>query len=107
MSQASQEISSTKTVEVIQHLHHYLKAGKLVRGAFTRTGEEVIPYILAAFDELSNGKLESVFLTVQAVMRLVLEHGGNNYVMPHLKKAAMRRASLLMSNVSCPVSLLL
>ncbi|RHZ10839.1 hypothetical protein DYB37_009171 [Aphanomyces astaci] len=53
-------------------------------------------------------KLESVFLTFQAVMRLVLEHAGdNNFALPHLKKAALRRAGLLMSNVSCPVSLLL
>ncbi|KAF0703222.1 hypothetical protein AaE_015486, partial [Aphanomyces astaci] len=74
----------------------------------SRTVDEVIQYTLAAFDELSYEKLESVFLTFQAVMRLVLEHAGdNNFALPHLKKAALRRAGLLMSNVSCPVSLLL
>ncbi|ETV96587.1 hypothetical protein H310_10288 [Aphanomyces invadans] len=74
----------------------------------SRTVDEVIQYILAACDELSYEKLENVFLIFQAVMRLLLEHGGNNnYVMPRLKMAAMRRAGLLMSNVSCPVYLLL
>ncbi|RHY22845.1 hypothetical protein DYB36_013416 [Aphanomyces astaci] len=74
----------------------------------SRTVDEVIRYTLAAFDELSYEKLESVFLTFQAIMRLVLEHAGdNNYALRHLKKAALRRAGLLMSNVSCPVSLLL
>ncbi|KAF0716854.1 hypothetical protein AaE_010983, partial [Aphanomyces astaci] len=74
----------------------------------SRTVDEVIRYTLAAFDELSYEKLESVFLTFQVVMRLVLQHAGdNNYALRHLKKAALRRAGLLMSNVSCPVSLLL
>ncbi|RHY61364.1 hypothetical protein DYB38_009325 [Aphanomyces astaci] len=74
----------------------------------SRTVDEVIRYTLAAFDELSYEKLESVFLTFQEVMRLVLQHAGdNNYALRHLKKAALRRAGLLMSNVSCPVSLLL
>ncbi|RQM30637.1 hypothetical protein B5M09_012442, partial [Aphanomyces astaci] len=58
--------------------------------------------------DLSYEKLESVFLTFESVMQLILEHdGGNHYVLPHLKKAALRRAGLLMQNVSCPVSLLL
>ncbi|ETV65310.1 hypothetical protein H257_17911 [Aphanomyces astaci] len=53
-------------------------------------------------------KLESIFLTFQVVMRLVLEHDGdNNFALPHLKKAALLRAGLLMSNVSCPISLIL
>ncbi|ETW06323.1 hypothetical protein H310_02607 [Aphanomyces invadans] len=73
-----------------------------------RTVDEVIRYTLAAFDELSYEKLECVFLTFQAVMRLVLEHAGDNkFALPYLKKAALRRAGLLMSNMSCPVSLLL
>ncbi|ETV65481.1 hypothetical protein H257_17775 [Aphanomyces astaci] len=74
----------------------------------SRTVDEVIRYTLASFDELSYEKLECVFLTFQAVMRLVLEHAGDNkFALPHLKKAALRRAGLLMSNMSCPVSLLL
>ncbi|KAF0733705.1 hypothetical protein Ae201684_009277 [Aphanomyces euteiches] len=53
-------------------------------------------------------ELERVFLTFQAVMRLVLEHDGDNkFALPHLKTAALRYAGLLMDNVSCPVSLLM
>ncbi|RHY49893.1 hypothetical protein DYB30_010956 [Aphanomyces astaci] len=52
-------------------------------------------------------KLDNVFLTFQAVMRLVLEHNGDNqFRLPHMNKAAMRRAGTLMANVICPVSLL-
>ncbi|KAF0723092.1 hypothetical protein Ae201684P_000200 [Aphanomyces euteiches] len=74
----------------------------------SRTVDDVIRATLSAFNDLSYEKLESVFLTFQVVMRLVLEHnGGNHFALPHLKKAALRRAGLLMTNVSCPVSLLL
>ncbi|RHY66333.1 hypothetical protein DYB38_007634, partial [Aphanomyces astaci] len=76
--------------------------------SMSRPVDDVIRSTIAAFEELSYEKLESVFLTFQSVMRLILEHdGGNHYVLPHLKKAALRRAGLLMQNVSCPVSLLL
>ncbi|KAH9108713.1 hypothetical protein AeMF1_016142 [Aphanomyces euteiches] len=71
----------------------------------SRTVDEVIQFTLEAFYELSYEKLESVFLTFQAVMRLVLEHDGDNkFALPHLKTAALR---LLMDNVSWPVSLLM
>ncbi|RHZ10534.1 hypothetical protein DYB37_012778, partial [Aphanomyces astaci] len=74
----------------------------------SRTVDDGVRNTMEAFDELTYDKLESVFLTFQAVMRLVLEHSGDNhFALPHLKKAALRRAGLLMSNVSCPVSLLL
>ncbi|RHY37225.1 hypothetical protein DYB30_010981 [Aphanomyces astaci] len=56
---------------------------------------------------LGEEKLSNVFLTLQAVMRLVLEHhGGNGFKLPHLHKDAMKRAGTLMENVSCPVSVL-
>ncbi|KAF0701882.1 hypothetical protein AaE_016263 [Aphanomyces astaci] len=73
----------------------------------SRTVGDVIRTTLAAYDELSVEKLYNVFLTFQAVMRLVLEHnGGNQFRLPHMNKAAMRRAGTLMANVICPVSLL-
>ncbi|RHY74159.1 hypothetical protein DYB38_013254 [Aphanomyces astaci] len=73
----------------------------------SRTVDDVIRTTLAAYDELSVEKLDNVFLTFQAVMRLVLEHnGGNQFRLPHMNKAAMRRAGTLMANVICPVSLL-
>ncbi|ETV94433.1 hypothetical protein H310_11758 [Aphanomyces invadans] len=74
----------------------------------SRCVDDVIRHTMEAFEVLKYDKLESVFLTFQAVMCLILEHsGGNDYALPHMKKVALRRAGLLMSNVSCPVSLLL
>ncbi|ETV85062.1 hypothetical protein H257_02939 [Aphanomyces astaci] len=74
----------------------------------SRTVDDVVRNTMEVFDELTYDKLESVFLTFQTVMRLVLEHSGDShFALPHLKKAALRRAGLLMSNVSCPVSLIL
>ncbi|ETV77844.1 hypothetical protein H257_08668 [Aphanomyces astaci] len=74
----------------------------------SRSVDDVVRNTMEAFDELNHEKLDNVFLTFQAVMRLILEHSGcNGYALPHLKKESLRRAGLLMSNVSCPVSLLL
>ncbi|KAF0702476.1 hypothetical protein AaE_015898 [Aphanomyces astaci] len=74
----------------------------------SRSIDDVVRNTMEAFDELNHEKLDNVFLTFQAVMRLILEHSGcNGYALPHLKKESLRRGGLLMSNVSCPVSLLL
>ncbi|ETW02180.1 hypothetical protein H310_05748 [Aphanomyces invadans] len=73
----------------------------------SRTVDDVIASTLMAFDMLSGEKLEDVFLILQAVMRLVLDHGGDNHFkLPHLKKDAMRRAGTLAVNLAVPVSLL-
>ncbi|RHY22708.1 hypothetical protein DYB25_012878 [Aphanomyces astaci] len=62
---------------------------------------------MGAFDALCSNKLEDVYLTLQAVMRLVLQHlSGNQFRLPHLKKEAMRRAGTRMANVTCPLALL-
>ncbi|ETV89899.1 hypothetical protein H310_15260 [Aphanomyces invadans] len=73
----------------------------------SRSLDDVIHATLTAF-ELSGGEtLGNVFLTLQAVMRLVLENnGGNFFRLPDLRKDALRRAGALMSNVSCLVALL-
>ncbi|ETW06578.1 hypothetical protein H310_02796 [Aphanomyces invadans] len=69
--------------------------------------DDVIFSTLTAFDHLSVDKLENVFLSLQAVMRLVLEHqGDNHFKLPHLRKDALRRAGNLMATVACPVFLL-
>ncbi|RHY98787.1 hypothetical protein DYB35_012898 [Aphanomyces astaci] len=74
----------------------------------SRSVDDVVRHTMEEFDELNHEKLDNVFLTFLAVMRLILEHSGRNgYALPHLKKESLRRAGLLMSNVSCPVSLLL
>ncbi|KAF0689916.1 Aste57867_18657 [Aphanomyces stellatus] len=71
----------------------------------SRSIDDVIHAILMAFDMLDVEKLEDIFLTLQDVMTLVLEHrGGNFFILPHLKKDALRRAGTLMANVTCPVS---
>ncbi|ETV89837.1 hypothetical protein H310_15325 [Aphanomyces invadans] len=63
----------------------------------SRSVDDVIRSTLAAFEMLSYEKLEDVFLTLQAVMRLILElDGGNNYSLPHLKKSSLRRTGLLL-----------
>ncbi|KAH9085651.1 hypothetical protein Ae201684P_005452 [Aphanomyces euteiches] len=79
----------------------------LQRKVLSRSVDDVIHATLLAFEMLSMEKLADVFLTLQAVMRLVLEHhGDNHFKLPHLKKEAMRRAGTLMANVTCPVSLI-
>ncbi|KAF0735417.1 hypothetical protein Ae201684_008107 [Aphanomyces euteiches] len=79
----------------------------LQRKVVSRSVDDVIHATLLAFEMLSMEKLADVFLTLQAVMRLVLEHhGDNHFKLPHLKKEAMRRAGTLMANVTCPVSLI-
>ncbi|RHY78169.1 hypothetical protein DYB30_014406 [Aphanomyces astaci] len=73
----------------------------------SRTVDNEVRHTMEAFSELNYEKLADVFLTYQLVMRLVIEHNEDNkFALPHLKKAALRRAGLLMSNVACPVSLL-
>ncbi|ETV76455.1 hypothetical protein H257_09474 [Aphanomyces astaci] len=65
--------------------------------------DDVIRATLAAFALLESEKLVDAFLTLQAVMRLVLENnGGNQFGLPHLGKKALRRTGKLMTNVSCP-----
>ncbi|ETV76562.1 hypothetical protein H257_09561 [Aphanomyces astaci] len=67
----------------------------------SRSLGHVVHATYAAF-ELSDGDtLEKVFLSLQAVMRLVLENnGGNHFRLPHLRKVALRHSRALMSNVS-------
>ncbi|ETV79646.1 hypothetical protein H257_06903 [Aphanomyces astaci] len=69
--------------------------------------DDVIQSTLASFEALSSEKLENVFHTFQAVMRLVLEHNGSNHFpLPHLTKDAKRHAGTLSANMSCPASLI-
>ncbi|KAH9095054.1 hypothetical protein LEN26_017931 [Aphanomyces euteiches] len=73
----------------------------------SRSVDDVIRSTLLAFEILSPKKLDDVFLTLQAVMRLILEHhGDNHFSLPHLGKEALRRAGTPIANVSCPESLL-
>ncbi|RHZ08023.1 hypothetical protein DYB31_006442, partial [Aphanomyces astaci] len=60
--------------------------------------------IQSTLEAISSEKLENVFHTFQAVMRLV--NGSNHFPLPHLKKDAKRCAGTLSANLSCPASLL-
>ncbi|KAF0682834.1 Aste57867_25133 [Aphanomyces stellatus] len=73
----------------------------------SRTLDDVIRATHAAFDLAGSEALAKVFLSLQAVMRLVLENnGGNQFRLPHLRKNALKRAGALMTNVPCPSVLL-
>ncbi|KAH9136838.1 hypothetical protein AeRB84_018170 [Aphanomyces euteiches] len=72
----------------------------------SRSVDDVIRATLIAFETLSSEKLSDIFLTLQAVMRLVIEHqGSNQFKLPHLGKNSMRRTRTLMKNVTCPAQL--
>ncbi|RLO12239.1 hypothetical protein DYB28_011919 [Aphanomyces astaci] len=67
----------------------------------SRSMDDVIEATLSAFEGLSSDKLSSIFLTLQAVMRLLLEHHGeNNFKLTHLKKDTLRSAGTLVMNVT-------
>ncbi|ETV78648.1 hypothetical protein H257_08139 [Aphanomyces astaci] len=73
----------------------------------SRSIDDVIRSTLPAFQALSSDKLDNEFVTFQAVMRLVLEHKGDNHFrLPYLTKDALRRAGTPMVNVTSPASLL-
>ncbi|ETV93782.1 hypothetical protein H310_12346 [Aphanomyces invadans] len=75
---------------------------------FSRSVDDVISSTLCAFEALRVETLGNVFLTLQAIMRQILEHDGNNdFKIPHMKKDTLRRCGSLMANFTCPVSLLL
>ncbi|KAF0694080.1 Aste57867_15015 [Aphanomyces stellatus] len=57
----------------------------------SRTVDDLIHATLLAFEMLCVKKLENVFLTLQAVMRLLLEHDvDNHFKLPHMNKEALR-----------------
>ncbi|KAF0698312.1 Aste57867_11065 [Aphanomyces stellatus] len=73
----------------------------------SQTVEDVIQVTLLAFQVLCPQKLSDVFLTLQAVMRLVLEHNGDNHFkLPHLNKDALRRDGCIPTNLMCSLALL-
>ncbi|ETV96259.1 hypothetical protein H310_10438 [Aphanomyces invadans] len=66
---------------------------------FSRSVDDVIGSTLCAFEALSVETLGNVFLILQAAMRQVLEHEGNNdFKIPHMKKDTLRRCGSLMAN---------
>ena len=67
--------------------------------------DDVIAATSRAFEALNPDKLADVFLTLQAVMLLILEHGGgNNFKLPHLGKQRMRNNDITPANLTCCAS---
>ncbi|ETV90435.1 hypothetical protein H310_14779 [Aphanomyces invadans] len=67
----------------------------------SRSVDDVIRATLVAFELCDSESLAKVFLTLQAVMRLIVEHGGGNqYRLPHLRKDAMRRVAAQTASIS-------
>jgi hypothetical protein len=71
-----------------------------------RTIDELIVAVRQAFEEFSIYKLEDNFLTLQNVLRAIMEEGGgNNYQVPHMRKQVLRRLGTLPRRLSCPKTL--
>ncbi|RHY35427.1 hypothetical protein DYB32_000096 [Aphanomyces invadans] len=85
------EIPYETKLKVVNHLIQFMALGKLKRGAISSTAalfglhRDTVSKSWSSFRDLDSMKLESVFLTFQAVMRLVLEKkGGNQFRLLHL-----------------------
>ncbi|XP_042035364.1 uncharacterized protein LOC121781707 [Salvia splendens] len=67
---------------------------KLARGV-----DELVANVQAAFDELSAGTLNNVFLTLQGCLTEILKeeggNGGNGYKTPHINKERLTRLGIL------------
>jgi len=64
--------------------------------------DDLIEAVQDAFQETSPTALSDNFITLQSVMREVLSHeGGNNFKIPHLKKAMKRRQGKEITRLFC------
>jgi len=56
--------------------------------------DELVSLVVYSFAELSVETLENIFYTLPACMeQVMLDAGSNNYKIPHLKKANVRKVS--------------
>ncbi|OWY99861.1 Transposon protein [Phytophthora megakarya] len=61
-------------------------------GTYVRTTMELIEVVQASFKELDIDTLDNIFITLQQVMECLLKcEGGNEYKLPHMRKAKLRR----------------
>jgi hypothetical protein len=57
---------------------------------------QIIQYVSLAYQEYDQAKINDIWLSMMEVLNLVIEHhGGNDFRLPHLRKAALRRAGQL------------
>ncbi|OWY98431.1 hypothetical protein PHMEG_00030806 [Phytophthora megakarya] len=65
---------------------------RLDLGTYLRTTMELIKVVQASFKELDIDTLDNIFITLQQVMECLLKcEGGNEYKLPHMRKAKLRR----------------
>lgn len=68
----------------------------------SRTIDDLIAATENAFEELSEIKLNYVFLTLQQCLKTVIEiGGGNEYKIPHMGKDRLERADMLPIAIAC------
>ncbi|OWZ19565.1 hypothetical protein PHMEG_0006164 [Phytophthora megakarya] len=59
---------------------------------YVKTTMELIGVVQASFEELDNDTLDNICITLQQVMECLLKcEGGNEYKLPHMGKAKLRR----------------
>lgn len=64
--------------------------------------EEVICAVEESYHELDVVSLDNIFVTLMGVMeRCLLDKGGNNYYVPHLKKQQRRKKGDKLVNLEC------
>lgn len=63
---------------------------------------ELIDAVQTAYKELEPVTIDKCFLTLQSVMEAtMLDRGGNNFKVPHLKKDSLIRAGILPRSLIC------
>ena len=56
-----------------------------------RDEAEIIQYVSRAYDEYDCNRINDIWLTLMAVLNLIIENlGGNNFELPHMNKNALR-----------------
>ncbi|KAG2836132.1 hypothetical protein PC112_g5398 [Phytophthora cactorum] len=64
--------------------------------------DNIITAVQGAYKDMSTDTLDNIFLTLQDCMRCVLrQKGGNQYALPHIGKAKLRRKGILPSVLCC------
>ncbi|KAJ0391764.1 hypothetical protein P43SY_012098 [Pythium insidiosum] len=64
--------------------------------------DSLVNAVVDAFDKTKVETLDNIFLTLESVMTCILQsNGGNDYKLPHMKKAALRKKGELPTRVAC------
>jgi hypothetical protein len=64
--------------------------------------DELVASVIKAFGDLSVESLDNVFLSLQAVLKYIMNNeGSNSFKLPHLGKAALRHQGKLPESVTC------